>query len=424
MNEEFLYYIWQFRLFNNKSLLTTDNEPLTIIHPGHRNYHAGPDFSEAKIKIGSTIWAGNVEIHTKSSDWVRHNHQKDKAYSNIILHVVYEDDAQVNLSESQAKLSTLELRDCIKPNLFRTYSALIDNANWIPCEKQIQQVDDFKFKTSLHRLLVERLEKKTGEIASVLSQNKNNWEETFYQITAKNFGLKINVTPFELLAKSLPLKVIAKHKNNLSQIEALIFGQAGFLLSSFKDAYPNQLKKEYAFLQKKYGLEPIGVHLWKFLRLRPASFPTIRLAQFSRLLFQSTHLFSKILSANQVAELVSLFRVETSAYWKDHYRFDMLSENRQKRFGMNAINILIINSIIPTLFHYGTNKNDHSFKDKAFRFLEQLPAEKNAIITTWGEVRYRAQNAFESQALIELKNTYCEHKKCLNCAIGHEIIKK
>ncbi len=419
MTEDFLHYIWKFKLFDFTDLHTQHKEKVRIINAGEHNTHAGPDFFNAKIKIGKTTWAGNVEIHTKSSEWFKHHHQKDKAYKNVILHVVFEND--LNGSDN---MPTIELKNIINSNIHRNYLSLIQSSSRIPCQNHIHTIDEFYIKSWLDRLVIERLERKTASILSSLKMNHNNWEETFYQFLARNFGLKINAEPFELLAKSLPVKVLAKHKNNLHQIEALLFGQAGLLNRKFKNEYPNALKKEYRFLQKKFSLKPIELHLWKFLRLRPANFPTIRIAQFAQLIFQSSHLFSKILECKTVKELDKPFNINTSAYWDTHYNFDTPSTNKKKKLGKTAVNTIIINTIIPFLFIYGKQKANNAYQKKALQLLENIPSENNNIIKNWQQLKVRTKSAYDSQALLQLKNEYCNNKKCLYCVIGNKILTK
>ncbi len=306
MTEEFLQYIWKLRLFD-KNLNLTSGEECQIIDVGTHNLDSGPDFFNARIKFDNTIWAGNVEIHTKSSDWFTHEHQLDKAYDNIILHVVYDDDKPIKRKNGE-QIPTIELRNRFDKKLFETYNDFMTNRNWIPCEKMITEVDRFVLNNWIDRLMVERLENKSGEIEDRLKFNGNNWEETFYQFLARNFGFKVNSAPFELLAKSLPLNYLGKHKNNKFQIEALLLGQAGLLTKKYKDEYPKTLQKEYLFLQKKYKLTPIDPHLWRFMRMRPSNFPTIRLAQFADLVYRSSHLFSKIIETEFLKSIILLIK--------------------------------------------------------------------------------------------------------------------
>lgn len=419
MSEELLHYIWQQKLFNATHLTTTAGEPLAVLHSGIRNADAGPDFTQARIRIGDDLLAGSIEIHVHASDWNKHNHQHDQAYSTVILHVVYEDDQKAGA----LSLPTLELKNKIDPQFFSRYRQLMSSTSWIPCQPQIKQLTGLFIASGLHRILIERLEQKTNMIFERLSQNKGSWEETFYQITARNFGLKVNADTFERLAQSLPLKIIARHKNSLLHIEALMFGQAGMLGKRFKDAYPNVLRQEYAFLRKKYALQPLEPHLWKFMRLRPPAFPTVRLAQFSVLLFSASHLFAKMLEAQNVKQLAALFQAEPSAYWENHYRFDAASKSMKKPLGTDFINALLINAVVPVMFIYGKTKDNTMIQDRALNFLEQLPAEKNSIIARWKTLGISSRTAYDSQALLQLKNHYCSHKKCLKCYIGNKLLR-
>ncbi len=422
MKEDFLHYLWKFRLFE-KNLLTTSGEPVEILKPGEHNRDSGPDFFNAKIKVGETVWAGNVEMHVNASDWNNHGHQDDKAYQNIILHVVHEPDCRT-FDQSGIEIPVVELKNKFNPGLWNSYEQLLKSSDWIPCEKMISSVDDFTINNWLERILIERMESKTGSISDLLKQNKNNWEETFYQCLACNFGFKLNSLPFELLAKSLPLKYLGKHKNNLLQIEAMLFGQAGLLEGKFKDGYANELKREYDFLKSKFRLSPIEKHLWKFARTRPVNFPTIRIAQFAMLVYRSSHLLSVILETKKVKDLFKLFDVDTSDYWSSHYRFDKSGKKIKKNLGKSSVENILINTIVPFLFLFGKENGMESVKSKAFEILESLPAEKNQITKKWNSIGMKINSAFHSQAFIQLKNNYCNEKKCLICGIGNKILNR
>lgn len=422
--ERFLHYIWQFQLFEHQELQTNDGEPIQIIHTGLLNHHSGPDFSDARIEIGKTLWAGHVEIHKKSSDWLQHQHQEDAAYDSVILHVVYEYDQPIYRQDGTI-IPTLELKGKIAKNYIKKYWLLLQNQQWIPCQAQFKGVLEFpiRFSLWLDRLVIERLEQKTKPIHQLLEQNNNNWEQTFYQFLARGFGAKVNADTFEQLAKSIPLLVLSKHKNNLAQLETLLFGQAGLLEQDFEEEYPLALKKEYNFLQKKYKLTPLQASSWKFGRIRPANFPTIRIAQFAKLIQQSTHLFSKILAAATVKDIHELFSLKLQDYWLTHYQFDKETKQRNKSLGKNAIDLLLINTIIPFLFVYAKAKDDSSFQDKALNWLTQLPAEKNSLISNWEGLGLKIDSAQDSQALLQLKNVYCNEKRCLECTVGDLIMK-
>lgn len=420
--EDFLHYIWNFKLFNTKELNTVQNEPITILKSGQHNTDAGPDFFNAQIKIGETIWAGNVEIHINSSDWLKHQHQKDNAYNNVVLHVVYHYDVDIRNATGN-HIPTIELKNLIDTKLISNYKQLIGSKNWIACSNQIKQVDQFVLQNWLERLIFERLERKSIEINQTLLLNKNDWEETFYQTLFKYFGLKVNSQPFLLLAKNTPLKIIDKHKNLLS-IETLLFGQAGFLNNDVDDEYYLKLKKEYQFLSAKFNLKPLDASLWKFLRLRPANFPTLRISQLANLVAQEPRLFSKVLEINSVQEFQKLFSVTASSYWNSHYQFGNTQKiNTIKRTGKIMTDGLIVNVVVSILFVYASSIQNDELKNKAIRFLEQLNTEKNTIILNFEKLGVKSKNALQSQALIELKTNYCSHKKCLNCSIGNHLLK-
>ena len=420
MKEEFLQFIWEHSLFNRTNLSTVDGKTLEIISPGRPNTDSGPDFFNARIKIEGTIWAGNVEIHQKSSHWYQHKHDTDGAYDNVILHVVELHDRPVQIKNHE--LPTLEI--CFPSAILDNYEKLLKSERWIACEDEINKVDPFILRFWFSALMIERLQSKTTEILAILEQNKNNWNETFYHLLARNFGMKTNAIPFELLAKSLPLNILSKHKNDLFQIEALLFGQAGLLNETLLgDDYFLSLRNEYSYLHKKYGLSGIESHLWKFMRLRPINFPTIRIAQLAKLIHHSSALFSRILETEDPEGLQKLFDVSASEYWDTHYRFNKTSEeNRKKTLGETAFNNLLINTIAPLLFIYGDQHLDQAMKDRALLLLEKTAPESNQIIRKWNELGIDSRSAFETQALLQLKNTYCTNKKCLNCQLGAKIV--
>ena len=422
MTEDFLHYVWKYKAFNLSGLKTLEGETIQVIKTGEHNQDAGPDFFNARLKIGNTTWAGNIEIHLKSSDWRKHLHNNNSNYSNLILHLVYENDEDI--SHTGKPVATAELKTLIDKDLLNKYNQLLYAKQWIPCANQLNTVSSFTRSNWLERLLIERLERKANTISSLLELNKNNLEETFYIHLARNFGMKVNAVPFELLAKSLPNSFLGKHRSSLFQVEALLFGQSGLLEKQFKDDYPNQLKKEYQFLQKKFSLRPIEEHLWKFLRLRPVNFPTIRIAQLASLIHNSSGLFSKIMEAQKVEDLRTLLNAETSEYWDTHYVFDKKSVEQKKNLGTVAIDNIIINSIVPFMFVYADYKGIEEYKDKAVCILEQLSSEKNNIIEKFAELGIKSKNAANSQSLLELKNEYCSFKKCLNCGIGISLLKK
>ena len=422
--EDFLHYVWKFRLFDRAALQTTDGEELEIFSAGVHNFDSGPDFQNARIRIGDTVWAGNVELHLSSSDWQKHGHTTDNAYDNVILHVVYRDDQPLILSTDR-RVPTLELKDRISPDLYNRYHNLVfGNQIIIPCEASIGSVDSLTLHNWLTRVLVERLEKRSTAVVTALNLNRGDWEETFYQFLAANFGFKINAVPFELLAKSLPQAILAKHKNNPMQIEALIFGQAGFLTNGITDEYPLKLKKEYEFFRKKYNLTPVENHLWKFMRLRPPNFPTIRLAQFAALIVRSNHLFSKVLEIKDVKALRNLFtEISVNSYWNSHYRFDTQSAPSAKNMGAASIDVLLLNTLALFLFSYGKHNQLQHYINRGLQLLEHLPNENNNIVADFDTLGVKIKTAFESQALLELKNNYCNYKKCLHCGVGNKILK-
>ncbi len=420
--EEFLQYVWEQRLFNNENLQTENGEIVEIINVGKRNTDSGPDFFNAKIKIDNTIWVGNIEIHRFASDWDRHNHNTNAAYNNVILHVAEIIDKPVFRSNGE-EIPAILLR---YPAALKTnYQKLLDAKTWIACQSQFHKIDPIILQLGFNRLMIERLEDKTNEILVRLQQNNNDWNETFYQMLARMFGFKVNAVPMEMLAKSLPVSILAKHKSSLFQLEALLFGNSGLLNEQLLgDEYYINLRNEYSFLYKKYQLKGIENHLWKFMRLRPGNFPTVRISQFAALIHRSHGLFSRITEIEDLAELKKLFEVQASDYWNSHYSFNKSStKNSVKELGDNSINALIINIVIPFLFVYGEEQNKEILKNRSLEFLELIPSEENSVIEKWKTMCVESRSAFESQALLQLKNKYCEQKKCLNCQIGVKLVK-
>ncbi len=421
MREDFLHYLWRLKKFELTELQTTHRESIQILNFGTYNTDAGPDFSDALIKIGDTLWAGNVELHLKSSDWLLHQHEQDRAYDTVILHVVYEED-QTIVRPSGEIIPCLSLKDRIPPQLIKKYLELTQAEDWIPCQKHIHKVEELTRNLFLDNVLVERLAEKTHVIIKRLERYRGDWEVCFYHLLAKNFGMKVNAIPFEQLARQTPHRILARHKTNLFQLEALLFGQAGLLDGTFADPYPQKLQKEYLFLQKKYQLQALPKTVWKFLRMRPANFPTIRIAQFAQLIWQSAHLFSKVIAAQSIREIEHSFKIELSNYWLDHYSFDKPSPRRKKSLGKSSIHNLIINTIIPFLFCYGQQKGNASYKEKALDYLAALAPEQNKELKGWAKLGIVAHSAHQSQALLQLKKKYCTPQKCMQCAIGNAIL--
>jgi hypothetical protein len=422
MKEDLLHFIWHSRtLMKHKNLQTYAGEPLQIIHPGTLNNDAGPDFFNAKVKIGNTLWAGNVEIHLRSSDWKNHRHDGNKVYDSVILHVVYHQDVPVCYGNGNP-IPTLELRNFIPPLMLRKYRHLQLNRNTIACEKLFLLPPQHALANWMERLLTERLQDKCEHIQILLNQHKNHWEETFYILTARYFGMKTNAQPFEWLAQNLPLTVIARHKNSLLHIQALVFGVAGFLEEKSGNVYIDLLKREFDFFRRKYNLVALDKSIWKFARTRPANFPTVRLAQLASLIFRSSHLFSKIIGANTLHELKNLYRVEPDKKLDPFAFITHETKAKATELGTEAIESILINTVLPVLFLYGRQTQKEELCERTLRFYEELPAEDNTIIRFWHSLGIPVRSAFETQALIQLKNRYCAELNCLSCIIGKQII--
>lgn len=421
MNEKLLQYAWKHLLFKTQNLKTTAGEPVQILKTGIWNNDSGPDFFNASVKIGHTKWVGNVEIHQKTSDWFSHNHQSDESYNNVILHVVALHNKEVKLPNGN-DLPTVEIQ--VNSSFLNNYEQLLSTKDAPACSSYIRSVDLVYVRSAMDEMLVDRLNEKTNVIKKNLVQNKNNWNETFYRHLAVSFGFKVNALPFDMLARSLPLKILAHHKSSILQTEALLFGQSGILNETLiGDDYFLSLRQEYQYLASKYKLKGIDGFLWKYMRLRPPNFPTIRIAQFASLLCQSEALFSKLIETENAKEILSYFKIKASEYWDTHYRFNKAAPVKEKWLGGSSRNNLIINTIVPFLYLYGARNNKPVLMNRSVELLEALPPEDNRIIKQWQSLDMPNENAYDTQALLQLKNEYCNKKRCLECQIGAKLLK-
>lgn len=423
MKENLLHFIWKLKLFSSKKMLSTDEESIEITSTGIENLNSGPDFFNAKIQINNQVWAGNVEIHINSSDWYKHNHEIDENYDSVILHVVWEHDVEIYRKNGYT-VSTLELKNYISKEVLKNYEQLFSkNNNWINCEKDINSVNSFAMDNWLERLYFERLEQKSLFINQVLAANLNNWEATLFILLAKNFGLKVNSDAFLNFATSFDFSIVRKVSNNLEQLEALFFGQAGLLFNEKESVYFNKLKQEYNYLKVKFKLSPISKGEVQFFRLRPNNFPTIRLSQLAFLFNKNQNLFSKITEVNSLEGFYKLFEVSTLPFWETHYTFETTSKKSSKKLTKSFVDLLLINTILPLKFVYlkSIGKSDFS---SIFSILEQIKPEKNTIISNFNDLKIDSSNAFKTQALLQLKNEYCNKQLCLQCSIGKELLQR
>ena len=423
MNENLLHFLWKLKLFSVKNLKSTNGEIIHIISNGIHNLNTGPDFLNAKIEIENQVWAGNVEIHINSSDWYKHNHETDKNYDAVILHVVWEHDVEI-FRKNNAKIVTLELKNYISKEVLNNYNQLFSkNKKWINCENEIQFIDSFIFENWLERLYFERLEQKSSIIQEILTTNNNNWEATLFILLAKSFGLKVNGDAFLNFANSFDFSIVRKVSNNVEQLEALFLGQAGLLSNKKESIYFERLKKEYKYLKVKFNLTPILGGQVQFFRLRPNNFPTLRLSQLAYLYNKYQNLFSKIIEIDSLELFYSLFEVSTLPFWETHFTFEKESKKSTKKLTKSFIDLVLINTIIPLKFVYLKilGKSDYS---SLFTVLEQIKPEKNSIISRYNDLKIKSSNAFKTQALLQLKSEYCSKQLCLQCAIGKTILNK
>ncbi len=424
MSENFLHFLWQHKLYKPGMFFTSNNKLMEVVDPGLLNSDAGPDFFNAKIKLDGILWAGNVEIHIKASDWKRHNHHTDRLYDNVILHVVFDDDERVY--STTGRLIPAWKMD-VSQQIQQKYYSLSRHKGWIACEGQINRVPGFLIRNWIERMLVEKLERKVSSIETLLASYRNDWQEVFYIVLARNFGFGLNGEPFERLARQTPWKIVGRNATDAERLEALFLGQAGFLDGLiYDDDYMALLNREYVILKQKYSLEPLPVHLWKFLRLRPVNFPTVRLVQLAALIAKNNKLFDALLHCENLNRVRELLKIQPLPYWNTHYRPCVTGsgESKSKKLGKQAVDLIIINTVIPLIFAYGKLRGQPELQNKALEWLSGLPVEKNNIVSGWArpQINVNAVSAADSQGLVFLKRTYCDHRKCLSCHIGHRIV--
>lgn len=423
MQEDFLHYIWKHKAFNSSVLKTSNDEVISIFNLGQHNHNAGPDFFNAQLSIGDQLWAGNVEIHIKSSDWYVHNHEVDKAYDNVILHVVWEHDTEI-FRRDNSKIPTLELKQIVDLNLIHNYKNLMQSKTWINCETSFTNVDDFVLNNWLERLYIERLERKSEIITQLLKESNNNWEAVLFKMLLKNFGLKVNGESFLSLANSIDFSIVRKLQNDVLDIEALLFGQSDLLSEiEIEDTYVIDLKHRYGFLKQKFNLTNQGVLPLQFFRLRPPNFPTIRLSQFANLYSLEHSLFSKVMQLNSKKEFYKLFNLGVTTYWTTHYTFSKTSKVFKKLMTKPFIDLLIINTLIPLKFSYAKSQGK-SIEEEVFQLIKEIKIENNTIVSKFLNLKPLEKNALNSQALLQLKQDFCDKNKCLQCAIGNSLIVK
>ena len=422
MKESLLHYVWKTKNFQFSNCKTTENEKVQIENFGIYNLNAGPDFLEGRISLEGTTWFGHIEMHVYSSDWIKHNHQIDEAYQNVILHVVWEEDEIIYLKDG-TRVPCIELKNYISYHILESFNRFDSRNEKIACSQELQTEEKDLFYLQLNRIFVERLENKCYPIAMELDSNKYHWSQTLFIQISKAFGLPVNHVGMETLARKIPINLISRHLYNPFQLEALFFGQANMLSTNWKDSFPIELFKEYTFLKNKYLLNSLSGKEWKLLRMRPTSYPTLRISQLANLYSKEPDLHSKILEITDIETLYKLFECTASAYWNDHYLFDKQSHFRVKKLGRDSITKVIVNAIVPFLFAYGQFTSEDKYIERSLHFMEQIKAESNKIISEWKSYTVKVRNALESQALIQLKKNYCDKKRCLECAFGNKVLK-
>ncbi|MFV8370389.1 DUF2851 family protein [Flavobacterium sp. LB2R40] len=421
MKEDFLHYLWKFKKFDALNLKTFNNEEITIINVGQYLEVAGPDFFNAQITIGTQKWAGNVEIHLKSSDWYVHHHEQDAGYENVILHVVWEHDVEI-FRKNNSEIPVLELKNYVEKSTIENYASLVAPKSWIFCEKQIKEIDEFVFKNWQERLFFERLERKSKPIFDLLEQTNQDWEAVLFCLLAKNFGLNTNGEIFLKIAKKIPFSIIRKECFEVDNLEALLFGTAGLLDFEKEDNYFKELKFRYFYLAHKYQLERSYIAPVQFFKHRPDNFPTIRLSQLANLFHNEQNLFSKISVLNSLKSSYDLFEVAASEYWFNHYQFDKKSPVKNKKLSKPFVDLIVVNTIIPLQFAFAKSQGKEISED-LIGLLNEVSSEKNGVIDKFNSFGILSKSAFDSQTLLQLKNEYCDKSKCLECAVGMELLK-
>lgn len=422
MKEEFLHYVWQHRHYDFNNLKTSWGQRLNVLFPGYHNHDAGPDFLQAVVSIDDVRWIGSVEIHCRSSDWMRHKHQYDDKYKSVILHVVYEHDMEIQLDDHEY-LPTLELKTRIPQEMFSRYESLMKVPDLLLCRFHLSNVDPIILQSQMSKALIERLTHRQNEFQHILASCQSDWNELIYRVMAIGFGCKKNGMAFELLAQSLPFRIVRSHLTSRLQIYALVFGQSGLLEQEDQDEYSERLRYEYDYLRYKYRLSPIGAHQWNWLRLRPQNFPPLRLAQFAQMLYETgSSLSDKVLKAS-MSNLQSWLSVVPDEYWQTHYMFGKSSPKHASGMGEALVNSLIINVVVPIRFAYARFTGDEAMQEDALSLLERVPYENNKVTRLFSSSSFPCWSAYDSQAQIEQMNHYCMQKQCLKCSVGEKIVR-
>ncbi len=420
--EAFLHFLWKTRRFDHQALRTTHGEFLEVLDAGQHNRHAGPDFLQARIRIGRRLWAGQVEIHVRASDWIAHKHPFDPAYQNVVLHVVWEEDRPIYLADG-SRLPCLELKDRTPVALLAQYRRLQQSRLKVPCTSRLAEVSSLTRSAWLDRMLAERMELQAQKLADVFERTQSDWEQSLRVSVARAMGLPANADAMQELMLRLPHTLLARYRDNPARMEALFFGQAGLLQGAFRDDWPRELQKNYRFLQRKHGLKPLQALHWKWSRMRPASFPSLRIAQLAALCSKHASWFSAFRQMKSVDEIKAFFKLQTSDYWTAHHHWQRPSAGNLSQPGKELVERVVLNALAPLFFFYGQQSGDPAYQQRALHWLHQLPAENNRITRMWRDLGWDIKSAEHSQGILHLQRTYCERRRCLECAVGHALLK-
>lgn len=421
--EHLLQFIWEKRLFDQHALRTVDGTPIEVLEPGLIQRNSGPDLDGARIRIGGQLWAGPVEVHLRGSEWYDHGHQFDPAYENVILHVVYEHDRQV-CTQRGRPIPTIELFPRISSESIALYRSMMTSDRSVPCASGVGSLDRQRIDAWLSHVLISRLERKALQVIELHERLGSDPAATFHHLLLQSFGMKVNAEPFGMLAHALPLRILMKYRDDPLRTEALLFGQAGLLLTDLIDEYPRRLQEEHRLLAHLHGLRPMPAVAWKFGRIRPVNLPTIRIAQLAKLFTTRQEVISELLAAGDPASIHAILEVEADGYWLDHYQLDRPAAPRSKHFGRAASEHVIINAIVPYCYAFSKIQGRPALRDRAVHLLESLPPEKNQILADWSLLGIETDSAARGQALLELRNLHCHHRQCLTCGIGSELLRR
>jgi len=420
INEEFLHFLWKNQKLAGISIISSDKQNIRVLDPGYHNVDSGPDFFNARVEIDGTLWAGNVELHINASDWLKHGHKEDAAYDSVILHVVYFNDCEITRANG-SKIPAAILR--FPGLLWNSYLDLMKNKKKIPCQEFLHMIEPLHFAQWTSALMVQKLMEKSEILARNMKDLHAHWDAMLSRSIFRSFGIPVNTTPFEILSLLAPYPLLLRNKHDLFSLESILFGLAGMLDNVLPhDKYTEGLKHEFARHHGKLGEKRVPQQSWKYLRMRPSSFPSLRIALLSALIHCRYPMHEELMAMPGIEELLKGLKIRAGDYWNTHFQLGKESENSLKYIGTNFARSILINAIAPYVFYFGKMNKKDRFCDYGIHLLEGLPAEDNTIIKNWGKFGIKCSSAFESQAILYLHRNYCLQKRCLECQFGNNMI--